>query len=157
MPDSAANRPVITPALVLRAFRRVPLPHATTIVQPGDRTLVNLETIFHTDVGPLTRTVRLLGQRVRLAIRPTSFVWSYGDGSTARTTTPGAGYPARTIVHRYPHAHVTVHPSVQVTWSATYSVNGGAARPVPGTVTTSGPATTLRVAEAVPALSGYGH
>ena len=157
MPDAAANRPVITPALVLRAFKRVSLPHATTIVQPGGRTLVNLETIFHTGVGPLTRTVRLLGQRVRLAIRPSSYLWRYGDGSTARTTTPGAAYPARTITHRYPHAHLTVHPSVQVTWSATYSVNGSATRPVPGTVTTTGPSTTLRIAEAVPALSGYGH
>ncbi|HEX7739392.1 MAG TPA: hypothetical protein VF426_07065 [Marmoricola sp.] len=157
MPLSAANRPVITPAMVLSALRRIALPRAETIAQPHRRTLVNLETIFHTGVGPLQRTVTLLGQHVHLSIRPSTFRWRYGDGSSATTHTAGAAYPKKTIVHRYQHAHVTVHPSVRVTWSATYSVNGGPTHTVPGTVTTTGPATTLRIEEADPALSGFGH
>jgi hypothetical protein len=157
MPTSAANRPVITPALVLNAFRKISLPRLVAHVQPAEETLINFDTIFHADASPFTRTVRLLGQRVRLAIRPSSFRWTHGDGTSAVTSTPGAAYPTRTITYRYLHAHTTVQLHVAVTWSATYSVNGAAARPVPGTVTTIGPDTPLRIAEAIPALSGAGH
>ena len=51
----------------------------------------------------------------------------------------------------------TVAHRVVVTWSAEWSLNGGPLQPVNGTVTTSGPATPLRIAEASPALSGSGH
>lgn len=147
----------VTPALVLRAFRRIPLPRLASIAQPRGKTLINFETIFHTQARPFVRTVRLLGQRVRLEIRPSGYLWSWGDGSSERTTSPGAPYPDKDVVHRYQHAHVTVRHRVTITWSARYSVNGGAVQPVPGTVTLSGPATELRIAEATPALSGSGH
>lgn len=147
----------ITPALVLRAFRRVSLPRLASIAQPRGKTLVNFETIFHTEARSFVRTVTLLGQRVRLEIRPSGYLWTWGDGSTARTTIPGAPYPDKDVVHRYQHAHVTVQHHVTITWSAQYSVNGGALHPVPGTVTMTGPATALRIAEATPALSGSGH
>lgn len=151
------HRPVLTPALVLRAFRRVPLPRLASIAQPGNKTLVNFDTIFHTQARPFTRTVTLLGQRVRLEITPSSYDWTWGDGTSMRTTTPGAAYPSREVVHRYQRAHVTVEHQVRVTWSAQYAVNGGPVQPVPGTVTLTGPATALRIAEATPALSGAGH
>ena len=155
--QAITHRPVITAAMVLAAFRRIPVPKATSITQPAGKTLVNFDTIFHTRADAFTRTVTLLGQRVRLDIKPSRFTWTYGDGSTAVTTTPGAAYPAKTIVHRYPHAHATMTHHVTVQWSATYSINGSAPMDVPGTVTTDGPATDLRVAEAIPALSGHGH
>lgn len=157
MPTSAANKPQITPALVLEAFRRIALPAPATAVQPPDRTLVNLDTIFHTDAVGFDRTITLLGQPVHLSIRPTSFSWVFGDGSTATTTTPGAAYPSKLVVHRYQHADTTVAPHVVITWSADYSVDGGPMQPVPGTAQTTGPDTRLRVVEAVPALSGAGH
>jgi hypothetical protein len=157
MPNAAANRPEITPALVLNAFRRIPLPRLVTHIQPADKTLINFDTIFYTAAHPFGRTVTLLGQRVHLAIRPSSFRWVHGDGTAATTTTGGAPYPAKIVTYRYQHAHTTVRAHVEVTWSARFSVNGSAMRPVPGTVTTVGPATPLRVAEASPALSGAGH
>jgi hypothetical protein len=157
MPDAVANRPEITPALVLQAFRRIPLPRQVTHIQPAAKTLVNFDTIFFTDARPFDRTITLLGQRVQLRIRPGSFRWVHGDGTTATTTTGGAPYPAKLVVHRYLHAHVTVRAHVEVTWRAVFRVDGGPTRPVPGTVTTVGPATSLRVAEASPALSGAGH
>ena len=99
----------------------------------------------------------LLGQRVRLEIKPSRFEWVHGDGTTATTSGPGAPYPSKDIVYRYDDAHRTVAHRVVVTWSAEYSLNGGPLQPVNGTVTTTGPATPLRVAEASPALSGSGH
>ena len=154
---AAPPPPQVTDAMVLNAFRRIPLPGLTSISQPAGKTLINFDTIFHTQAQPLTRNVTLLGQQVRLAIQPARFTWVHGDGTSSTTTTPGAAYPSKEVVHRYQHAHTTVEHRVVVTWTAQWSLNGGPLRPVAGTVTTTGPATPLRVAEASPALSGEGH
>lgn len=151
---AAAAPPQVTDAMVLAAFRRVPVPELRSVSQPEDTTLVNFETIFHAEAEPFTETVTILGQRVRLEIAPSEFRWEHGDGTTATTTTAGAPYPRHDVVHRYADAHRTVGHRVVVTWSAQWSLNGGPLRPVIGTVTTTGPTTSLRVAEAVPALSG---
>ena len=39
-------------------------------------------------------------------------------------------------------------------WTARYRVGNAGWQPVPGTVTTLGPATNLRIAEATPVLTG---
>ena len=156
-PPVAAALPQVTEGMVLQAFRRVPLPALRSHSQPANKTLINFDTIFFTDAQPLTRQLTLLGQRVRLEITPSRFEWVHGDGTTETTRTPGAPYPAMDVVHRYADAHRTVAHRVMVTWSAEYSLNGAPLRPVTGTVTTTGPATPLRVAEASPALSGSGH
>ena len=154
---AAPPPPQVTEAMVLTAFRRIPLPGLRSISQPAGKTLINFDTIFHTQAQPLSRTVTLLGQQVRLAIQPARFTWVHGDGTSDTTTTPGAAYPSKEVVHRYQHAHTTVEHHVVVTWTAQWSLNGGPLRPVTGTVTTTGPDTALRVAEASPALSGEGH
>ena len=105
---AAAAPPQVTEAMILRAFRRIPLPELRSQSQPDDKTLINFDTIFFTQAEPLTRQLTLLGQRVRLEIRPSRFEWVHGDGTTATTTTPGAPYPAKDIVHRYADAHRTV-------------------------------------------------
>lgn len=147
----------VTEAMVLAAFRRIPLPSLTSQSQPADKTLINFDTIFYTQAEPLTRQLTLLGQSVRLEITPSRFQWEYGDGTSDTTTTAGAPYPAKDVIHRYTDARQTVQHRVVVTWSAEWSLNGGALQPVDGTVTTTGPLTPLRVAEASPALSGSGH
>jgi hypothetical protein len=155
-PAVAAAPPQVTDAMVLQAFRRIPLPSLRSQSQPADKTLINFDTIFYTRAEPLTRQLTLLGQRVRLEIEPSRFEWVHGDGTTRTTTTPGAPYPAKDVVYRYADAHRTVAHRVVVTWSARWSLNGGPLQPVSGTVTTTGPATPLRIAEASPALSGAG-
>ncbi len=156
-PATPVAPPQVTEAMILNAFRRIPLPALRSHSQPADKTLINFDTIFFTDARPLTRQVTLLGQRIRLEIKPSRFEWVHGDGSTDATTTAGAPYPRKDVVYRYADAHTTVLHRVVVTWTAEYSLNGGPLRPVNGTVTTSGPPTPLRVAEASPALSGSGH
>lgn len=152
--EAAAAPPQVTDAMVLEAFRRVPVPELRSVTQPGDKTLVNFDTIFFAEADGFTRTVSILGRSVRLDVSPESFRWEFGDGTSATTATAGAPYPSKDVVHRYADARVTVQHRVVVTWGATWSLDGGAPRPVAGTVTTTGPATALRVAEAVPALSG---
>ena len=149
--------PTVTPALVARAFQRIPLPSLRSVTQPANKTLINFDTIFYVDAQPLHRTLTLLGQRVELEITPSTFRWVHGDGTTGVTHTAGAAYPAKDVVYRYQHAHTTVRQHVEIVWTARWSLDGGPFQDVDGTVTTVGPETPLRVAEATPALSGYGH
>src|SRR5690606_30806224 len=67
--EQAQQTPRVTAPLVARALRRLDIPASILRVQPGNgRTLVNFDTNFFTDGDGLTRTVRLLGQRVDLRI-----------------------------------------------------------------------------------------
>lgn len=153
-PAAAPAPPQITRAMVRRAFEQVPVPELSSQTQPVDKTLVNFDTIFYVDAQPMTETVTLLGQQVTLFIEPSTYRWDHGDGSEVTTYSPGAAYPSKEIVHRYMKARQTVRHQVSIDWTATYSVNGGPPQPVPGTVTTVGPETPLRISEAAPALSG---
>ncbi len=140
--------------MVLTALRTIGLPALTAHTQPRDKTLVNFATIFYAEPEPFTRTVTLLGQQVRLIATPATYTWHYGDGSTATTSTPGAKYPAKDVTHLYQDAHLTVQTSVDVTYTARFSVGGGPWQTIPGAVTIAGPAAPLRISEATPLLSG---
>lgn len=144
----------ITPEMVLHAFQRIGLPESTIVVQPPDgETLVNFETNFYTEAKAFDRTVTLLGQEVVLNIRPSSYAWHYGDDTSDTTDTPGAPYPELIVTHKYEKT-ASVHVSVDTTWSAQFSVDGGPLLPVNGTVTIEGGRRPLRVLEATPVLIG---
>ncbi len=145
--------PQVTGGVVLTAIRRIGLPSLRAHTQPADKTLVNLDTIFYTRPRPFTRTVTLLGRPVQIRATASSFTWHYGDGATAMTTSPGAPYPAMDVTHRYSHAHVTVPTSVDVTYTAQFSVGNHGWQDIPGTVTIAGPAAPLRISEATPLLA----
>ncbi|WP_182525895.1 hypothetical protein [Nocardioides dongkuii] len=145
----------ITNAMVARAFRRIPLPASVLNVQPpGGETLVNFATNFFTEAEPFERSVTLVGQRVDLRIWPSSFGWSFGDGTETTTTEPGAAYPDLEITHSYLRAG-RVGARVDTTYSAEFRVNGGAWEPVDGTVTMAGTPVGLQVRTASPTLVGY--
>ena len=130
------------------------------IQPPGGKTLVNFDTIFSTTAEPFERAVRLLGQEVRLKIWPSSFTWLHGDDTSQTTSEAGRTYrrglPMDSyITHQYTDAQVTVHPRVHTTYSAEYTLDGGATwRHVDGTVTIEGAPADLRVVEARPVLVG---
>ncbi len=152
-------RPQVTPALVLRAFERVPLPESELVVQPpGGQTLVGLDTIFSTEAERFTETVTLLGRSVELDISPTSYRWSHGDSSEQTTDWPGqawsrGGSASRYVTHVYDD-RMRIATSVDTTWSARYRIGGGAWQEVPGTVTIEGDPAPLRVRSASPHLVG---
>jgi hypothetical protein len=155
-PPTAADlpKPQVTPGLVLTALRRMGLPALQAHTQPAGKTLVNFDTIFYTEPQPFTRTVRLLGQRVDVEATPSQYTWHHGDGTTASTTSPGAPYPSKEITYDYTHAHTTVGPSVDVTYTARFRVRGGAWQQIPESVSIAGPAGSLRISEATAVLSG---
>ena len=159
-PSTPAAQPSL-PSLVLRAFQRVPLPVSELSIQPPKgKTLVGLETIFSTEAAPFTKTLTLLSRQVQLRIRPASFVWHHGDGTTQQTDWAGKAWDHDSpdidgyLTHVFEHAG-TVRPSVEVTWEADYRVGTGAWQPVNGTVTRQGPATRLRIVEGQPVLNSY--
>jgi hypothetical protein len=164
MPTSCISEPTAAASaalLIQRAFRRVPLPASGLVIQPpGGSTLVNFDTIFSTDARPFRRTVQLLGREVVLKIRPSSFSWHFGDDSQPLSTTEAGrryerGLPMDSyITHKYTDANVTVHPRVDTTYSAEYSVDGQPFQPAIGTVTIDGAPVSLRVVEARPVLTG---
>jgi hypothetical protein len=149
-----APRPTLTPGDVLEATRRIDLPSLQVHVQPEDETLVNFATIFYAEPETFERTVTILGFSVDVRAEPSSYRWVFGDGHVATTEGPGAPYPAKDITHKYGDAHVTVHPRVDVTYEVQYRVDGGEWQSLEETLTAQGPATSLRIREATPVLSG---
>ncbi len=122
------------------------------IQPPNGRTLVNFDTNFYTERPAFTRVVTLLGQRVTLRIEAASFTWHFGTGEARTTTTPGARYPRLLVTHRYQRTG-DYRPRVDTTYTATFRVGGGAWRPVPGSVTITGPTVGLEAVEARPVLT----
>lgn len=148
--------PDVTWEMVLREVQRVGLPSLEVRVQPAERTLVNFDTNFYAEPEAFERQLTLLGQGVEVRAEPVEFAWSFGDGTTDATESPGAPYPDLEVTHAYTDADVTVEPSVAVTYTAEFRVGAGEWQQIPETVTISGPPVSLRVVEATPVLSGEG-
>jgi hypothetical protein len=146
--------PAVTPDLVEREFRRIPLPPSKLQIQPPHgRTLVNFDTNFYTEQPAFDRTVRLLGRQVDLHIWPSQFRWVFGDGAELPSTSAGAPYPDLLITHSYLQKG-GVSPRVDTTYAASFRVGGGAWRDVDGAVTIPGEPVPLEVVTARPVLVG---
>jgi hypothetical protein len=136
---------------VLAESRNALFPRLRVKVQPSGRTLVNLDTIVYTDESAVSTTqVTILGYPVDVEATPLSYLWSFGDGESLTTTTPGKPYPAKEIAHRY-LKRGSVRLTLTTNYSARFRVAGGAWQYI-GMVPITGPATALQVREAVPVL-----
>ena len=137
-PAVCARPADITPAMVLAAFRRLPLAPSPLVVQP-DRgwVLVNKPTVVHAGAAPQTLTTTILGTAVTITATPTRWSWDFGDGATLTTTDPGRPWPDGALTHAYSHSG-SYRIALTTTWSANYTVAGDATvRDVPGTATTT--------------------
>ncbi len=152
-PDAEADRPELTPGDVLRAARKIGLPSLQVKVQPGAKTLVNVETIFYAEPQPFERSVQLLGFDVDLVAEPVGYQWIHGDGTTATTSGPGLPYPAMDVVHRYTTPADSVQARVDVTYRVRFRVDGGPWQTIGQTLLAAGPPTPLDVDEAAPVLT----
>lgn len=152
-PDTAEPRPEPTEGDVLRAARTIGLPSLQVKIQPGDRTLVNVPTIFHAEPRPFERSVTLLGFEVDLTAVPINFRWTHGDGTSQDTTGPGKPYPAMDVTHRYLRPADDVKARVDVTYRVRYRIDGRDWQTLRETLTASGPIAQLDVAEAAPVLT----
>ena len=104
-------------------FATLPLRREEVASDPGPTTIVNIATAFHAgSAQPQTFAPVLLGTPVHVTATPSKWHWTWGDGTTALTTTPGV--PHKPIVsHRYTRvADVTV--SVVVEWVGSFTIGG---------------------------------
>ncbi len=152
-----ASLGAITPEMVLTAFRRLTWPKAELTVQPpGGETLVNFKTnFFTTNTDPTTQNVTLLGTSITIEATPSTYAWHFGQGADVeRTDKAGRPFPDLEVTHVYEDAHVTVHPSVDVTYSGRYRIGNSAWVAIPGTLTVGGDPVDLTVIEGQPNLVG---
>lgn len=154
--DDTTTTPAIDPR---EELKKVALPEAVINVQPPDgETLVNLPTIFSTDARTYTApALRVLDHTVVFTLTPESYTWHHGDGTTQTTTTPGRKFadgdePTTLIHHAYDRTADDIPVSVDITWSATWTLDGKDRGAVDGTVTKTGAAQQLDVLEATPTL-----
>lgn len=147
-----AAAPQLTEGDIRRAVSEIPMPSLHIQVQPGERTLVNVPTIFHTDPRTLRESVTLLGFDIDVEATPTRYTWHPGDGTSKTTTKPGRPYPAKDVTHIYRRVADEVRPRVDTTYSVRYRVDGGAWTPLGQTLTATGESTSLEVEEAAPVL-----
>jgi hypothetical protein len=149
------QRRTLTWADVLSAVRRVGVPPAS-VEAPG-YTLVNLDTTFYTEPATIDRSLDIIGFAVDVHIEPTSYVWYWGDGATTKTNQPGRPYPATDVTHLYHHATekgASLAVRVDVTYAASYRVDGGTWQTIPETLTIRGIDTALPVKQAAALLVG---
>ncbi|RYF56758.1 MAG: hypothetical protein EOO27_17475 [Comamonadaceae bacterium] len=152
-PDAKpAAAPQVTEGDIRRAVSEIPMPSLQIQVQPGERTLVNVPTIFHTDPRTLRESVTLLGFDIEVEATPTRYTWHPGDGTSKSTAKPGRPYPAKDVTHTYRRVADEVRPRVDTTYSVRYRVDGGAWTPLGQTLTAQGAPTSLEVEEAAPVL-----
>ena len=152
-PDGGPPNADLSPGDILTAAREVGMPALKVRIQPGGRTLVNVDTIFYTDPAHLRRTVTLLGHSVRLDAAPVRYTWVHGDGTRASTSKPGRPFPAKDVTHQYRQPGDNLRARVDTTYRVRYSVDGGGWATLGETLTAPGPATTLDVDEATPVLT----
>lgn len=147
-----AAAPQLAEGDIRRAVSEIPMPSLQIQVQPVERTLVNVPTIFHTDPRTLRESVTLLGLDIDVEATPTRYTWHPGDGTSKSTTKPGRPYPAKDVTHTYRRVADEVRPRVDTTYSVRYRVDGGAWTPLGQTLTATGESTSLEVEEAAPVL-----
>lgn len=134
--------------LIMSEWRSIQIPAATIGINPPDgRTLVNFDTIFYTTTGEQTFPVTLLGRSVVIHAIPVEYTWHHGDGTSQVTSSAGAPYPSKDVVHRFEQTG-TVTPRVDVRYRAEFTVDGIERQPIPGFATVTGTSDDLTILEA---------
>lgn len=108
---------------IQRGFAHLPLRRDGLRSDPGPVTLVNFDTAFSAGTAAKQSfDPVLLGTPVHVDATPTRWHWTWGDGTSEVTATPGV--PNRPVLtHRYTHAaDVTV--TVVVEWRGTFRLPG---------------------------------
>jgi hypothetical protein len=133
-PGSAEPRDV---AMQLRD--RMPIPRVDVSINPA-RGLVGVEAWFWIDGyagAPLTNSTAAFGDLVEVQARVERYEWSFGDGTTLTSESPGQAYPARSSVrHMYERSSAGLPEGYSVdadfVFSVRYRVNGGSWIELPG-------------------------
>ncbi len=152
-------RPQVTAALVRQEVVRL-VPPAAIGLAPRWATLVNIQTIMWVGTAAQRRLAPLtiLGRRVLVTLRLDHVQWDFGDGQFDSPKAPGPAYdsrhhPCATVVcpGYFSHTYLgtgTMTVTARASWVASFTVDGGPALTIPGTVTGPVAAATLQVRQA---------
>lgn len=112
-------------AQVQSGFRNLPLPVAAMQVAPAPTTLVSIPTAFFAGgQQEATFNPTILGTTVEISAKPSRWDWTWGDGTSGSTSTPGV--PKRPVVsHEYAQAR-DYQVGLATTWTGTFTVAGSA-------------------------------
>ncbi|WP_328995667.1 hypothetical protein OG394_13545 [Kribbella sp. NBC_01245] len=153
LPPRVVPARVLTWVDVYNAVRNERAAKKRVVVQPAGRTLVNAETVFSTSGDDWTKYgMVLLGFKVDVEGRPTSYFWKFGDGESLTTKSAGRPYPAKDVTHKYLRKAQRLGVTVTTTYKVRYRVDGGAWQSIEQPLTAVGPATPLGVREAIAVL-----
>lgn len=147
-PDAAGLPPIaVVAATVERDFKSLVVVKGTALVKPRGTTLVNYRTEFSTEAKEYTLApITILGHSVVVSVHPKQYDWYFGDGESALDAGPGQA-DSSDVTHTYTKTGAArVH--VVITWTGTFTIDGGAVRDVQGTAVTTGPDTVLQVKQA---------
>ncbi len=131
--NPSPGRPAMSPVEIAERLREeIPIPTGSLRVNPG-LGLVGTESWFWIegyDGRPVTHSTDALGVPVTVEARPTEFHWSFGDGSTVITSTPGAAFPTESEVrHVFERSSASVpdgYPvEVRFNFAVRYKADGG--------------------------------
>ena len=150
---------------VTKAFKSLTVKPSPVRVQPADgQVLINMFTITYTDATSETFDITLGegDQKIPVQVRavPTSFTWTYGDGTAPLTTTdPGKAWPDQTVTHTYTHPGAS-SLDLTTTWTGRFRIAGLPTDPadpdtwttIPGEARTTSPTVPITVYERTPHL-----
>ena len=110
-------------------------------MEPNGWIVVGLDTNFYSERSPRVVDGTLLGLPAAVRFTPVAWRWSYGDGSTKASATPGASWAAQNLHEFDPTAtsHVFANPGsyaidLTVEYSAEYQFAGAGWAAVAGTL-----------------------
>lgn len=150
--------PQVTAAMVREQVVRL-VPSAAVGLAPRTVSLVNIQTIMWVE-APGRRTLApltILGQRVLVNLTLDHVAWTFGDGSSAAPNSAGKAYSdsdpcrERTCPGYFGHMYRTTGRrtlTATTWWRAGFTVNGGPAVAIPGTVSGPGATANLTIKQA---------
>lgn len=125
--------------IAMRLRDEMPIPSVTVDVNP-ERGLVGTESWFWIagyDGSAIADSTDAFGDLIEVEARVTRYEWSFGDGATLVSETPGKAYPARSEVrHVYERSSLGLPDGYPVeatfVFAVRYRVDGGAWIELPG-------------------------
>ena len=133
-----------TPAVTLSDIALFRPQAAVQSMQPEGWMVVGLPANFFAVIEPHAVDGELLGRSAQVRFTPLAYTWTYGDGDHARLDTKGASWEAlglrefdATATSHVYDAPGTYTIELLVDYGAEYRLNGGAWKPISGTVALS--------------------
>lgn len=130
------------------------------VVEPGWWSLPRVPTNIYTRASDQTQPGELLGWPIEVRFTPRAFNWSYGDGVTRRTPSPGGSWGAEqftvtTTSHTY-RSPGDYSVSLSVEYAVSYRFPGQAFVSIPGTISQDQGTARVQVLRVSPVLTEAG-